>query len=68
MKTKGQPSKVAKLELLALVFSSLGEVPERLNGPVCKTVKGLATLAGSNPALSARSTQPHSQRQLRVGP
>src|SRR5579863_6214017 len=41
MKTKGQQPQVAKLELLAFVLT-FGEVPERLNGPVCKTVKGLA--------------------------
>lgn len=51
---------VEKLELLASVFIN-GEVPERLNGPVCKTVKGATnTLAGSNPALSANINQPHS--------
>ena len=58
MKTKGQSPKVAKLERLAYV-STFGGVPERLNGPACKAVQGATnTLAGSNPALSARLTSP----------
>ena len=31
----------------------LGEVPERLNGTVSKTVVGLVSTVGSNPTLSA---------------
>jgi hypothetical protein len=31
-----------------------GEVPERLNGTVSKTVVGLVSTVGSNPTLSAR--------------
>ena len=58
MKEKGQQNRVAKPELLAFA-RSFGEVPERFNGPVCKTVQGaLITLAGSNPALSARLSSP----------
>ena len=54
----GQQSKVAKLGLLAY-FQPFGEVPERFNGPVCKTVQGgHTTFAGSNPALSARLISP----------
>jgi hypothetical protein len=57
MKT-GQSSEVAKLESLAY-FQPFGEVPERFNGPVCKTVQGATnTLAGSNPALSAGLISP----------
>jgi hypothetical protein len=31
----------------------IGEVPERLNGTVSKTVVGLVPTVGSNPTLSA---------------
>jgi hypothetical protein len=31
----------------------IGEVPERLNGTVSKTVVGLVSTVGSNPTLSA---------------
>lgn len=31
---------------------TLGEVPERLNGPVSKTGMGLVLIGGSNPPLS----------------
>ncbi len=58
MKAKGQQPQVAKTGTAGLGFVS-GEVPERLNGPVCKTVKGATnTLAGSNPALSATLISP----------
>ena len=58
MKEKGQQNLVAKLELLAFAVP-FGEVPEWSKGPVCKTVQGaLITLAGSNPALSARLNSP----------
>ena len=34
-----------------------GEVPERLNGTVSKTVVGLVSTVGSNPTLSAERKQ-----------
>lgn len=66
MKTKGRKSKVAKLELPARVY--FGEVPERSNGPVCKTVQGgHTTFAGSNPALSATSISPTRSANCKQG-
>jgi hypothetical protein len=35
----------------------MGEVPERPNGTVSKTVVGLVPTVGSNPTLSARFTR-----------
>ena len=45
MKTKGQPSKVAKLEPLARVFFC-GELAERSNASDCKSAKALTSFCG----------------------
>ena len=36
-----------------MAHARIGEVPERLNGTVSKTVVGLVPTVGSNPTLSA---------------
>ncbi len=38
-----------------------GEMPERLNGTVSKTVVGLVPTVGSNPTLSAESPPAHTR-------
>jgi hypothetical protein len=47
--------------------STIGEVPEWLNGAVSKTVVEVSSTVGSNPTLSAAFRSP-SQRELQILP
>lgn len=57
MKTKGQPSKVAKLELLARVFFR-GELAERSNATDCKSAKALGSFRGFESRTHRQITSP----------
>ncbi len=52
--------------MIAASLALAGGVPERLNGPVSKTGKGLRSFVGSNPTPSARRAEFPAPRGFRL--